>query len=533
MESLDVKCSLQRQIVKIQLDLLLKQPIDIENNEIIFPEYVSMSDLNLYSNFLASGYLNPISTHAVLRILLVADILEQKNICSALLSTIIIPSISCCNCLSIAEIAQNLTEATRLQIIVECVSIICTNICNFIDKVQFMPQYILNRIFERLCNKIEYRDILLDAIMKSRQCNNFIELLINEEDRLENMKIFPDIEMSWKINLSSDSLETDYFIFEENQLKIKILSNIDLEVFINENLANSQQSGLCRGLILFQGTSGHFYHLFGTDSQQIAEISKKTNTSNLKLILRNESLLYFILGKASDEISMNYSLEGISKTMILLIIRYLKINLKNKDHIIKVIAKWLEYHPQDNNSEIFDEYPWQMETKNSILLIADKYPALKSILDFRNSLNEKIMAKRIHQEISCNSITNEIPILDEDHLCPPLSPSGNPFILDISDIRTAPTTLKKFNFEYTSIAQKRLEPTNANLSENDTTCKYSRTPYSYSSPARNSKASDKQTALELIKELKRKVSHTKSHRRNRSLMHLVYPLFDNYKLSRK
>ena len=193
MESLDVKCSLQRQIVKIQLDLLLKQPIDIENNEIIFPEYVSMSDLNLYSNFLASGYLNPISTHAVLRILLVADILEQKNICSALLSTIIIPSISCCNCLSIAEIAQNLTEATRLQIIVECVSIICTNICNFIDKVQFMPQYILNRIFERLCNKIEYRDILLDAIMKSRQCNNFIELLINEEDRLENMKIFPDM----------------------------------------------------------------------------------------------------------------------------------------------------------------------------------------------------------------------------------------------------------------------------------------------------------------------------------------------------
>ena len=162
-----------------------------------------------------------------------------------------------------------------------------------------------------------------------------------------------------------------------------------------------------------------------------------------------------------------------------------------------------------------------------LLSIGQKYPELKRITEFKNYFNERIMDKDSQCQLTYDSIPREEKSEDEQNLCSPLSPSGSPFILDISDIQTAPTTEKKYflNIKSQRLFANKFNSADENLSENETNCKQSENSRVFTSRVTSS---NKLTAAEMLKKLKNNLINLKPHRRNRSLMHLVYSLFDKY-----
>ena len=115
-----------------------------------------------------------------------------------------------------------------------------------------------------------------------------------------------------------------------------INSEVDIEVFLLEK-SQIQKYSLCRGLIILQGTSSQFFHILGSNSQKIAETSQKTKTFSVKLILKEEKLLYQIISKISDQ---DFDLlQSISKNMMLLVLQYLKLANQDEGLLIKIISR--------------------------------------------------------------------------------------------------------------------------------------------------------------------------------------------------
>lgn len=530
MQDFDVECSLQGQSLVVPLNLLVREPIEIENNLIVFPDCTSILDFQLYTNFLESGYINIHNIKAVLRIALVADILSQERICKDLLSSIILPTLSLPSCLYVINYAQNLTDQFYSEINSAFVTLVTSSFNQFSQRLDCLPLNTLKSIFDKLYKVEDYREQLLEVIRQQRNCKDYLELLIDENARIENSKIFPEFEINWNICPNGFD-ETENFEFAQRKIKLLINSDTDLEVSLRSSAGRGLHGGLCRGLIVFQGTATQFLHLLGSDSQKIGETSQKTKNIDVSLLLAQEHLLYFILEKIGEDLRPDWQFDGVSKELFLLLIRYLKSIRLSQEDLMDLIAKWYECNPDEQSADVLNEYPWQELPMHSLISIAQKHPILKEISDLRNLLNEKIMNKGTRCDTSHNSITQEIFAKDEDNLCPPVSPSGKPFILDISDI-ILPTTEKKNYFEERPetpfLFTAKLNEEDC-LSENETTCKFPRGYFMYSSPQKIIKSADRQSASEMLKQLKQKLINNKPHKRNKSLMYLMYPLFDAYK----
>ena len=195
MEEIEVKFKSNNQSLFLPQNLLMKQIKEIKNNIISLPDYIMITDLNLYINFLNTGYIKTNNIQAVLTNLIVADFFSQQNICNILTSSIIIPALSVANCLNVLTYLEEISPSTYSEVYFACMLIISSNFDYFIDFLHLLPKGALECLFEELYQEAENREIIFEKIKEVRKCSNYIELLIDEEKRLESSKIIPELEM--------------------------------------------------------------------------------------------------------------------------------------------------------------------------------------------------------------------------------------------------------------------------------------------------------------------------------------------------
>jgi hypothetical protein len=524
MHGLDVNCIVQNTSVSVPSDLLMKNAIKIDGNVIEFPENISIKDLHVYTNFLHTGYLHKDSFWTVIKIVTVADFLSQEHICDVLTKSLIVPSISHLNCLQVLTSFQDLSLPVYSIVSEACVSFISTNLSIFASSLELFPDHVLVSVFERNFKDRYFNEVLIEAIKVHRECEDYIQLLVKEDERIIQSDLSPELELTWRID-NDDSIETD--VFEFNSTALSLFLNIGEELTVELIEKNKPEAYYaCRGIAILQGTSSHFMHLFGTSSQKISQVSKKTKTTTLTLMLKEEPLFYYILIKAAQELNINSDYSFLPLHLMILLTKALKIT-KNTENLLEIIGNWYTNNPCEASLDLLDETGWRSFNVNVLFNFIQKFPAFKNIPEFKNFSNDKIMSEGF-QDFKCEDKVSKEFLEDDEHACAPLSPSGNPFLLEISEIKTAPTSNKK---EYTENATVEDESFLFASSLTSTNYRNAERIYDYKNSLksntsqihiREKKSNNKPTALEMIKNLKKKLINSRPQGQVRLFMYLKH-----------
>lgn len=522
MEEVELTCNLENESVVFSRDLLMKQICEFESLSLDIPEHISLADLNLYANFLSSGYLEFNSFFAIFRILAVADFFSQKNICTALLSSIILPNITYKNCLFILTQIEIYSDEIYAQIVEKCSYVIAENFNLFKDMLNELDESILESIFELLYGNHEFCCIILEALKFKCECNSYAELLIYEENRISERNVNPEVEYNWKVNLSeNEELQSEKFEAFGSQIWMTLKNRENLEIYVEDD---KKILGLCRGLAIYQGTSTYFYYLNSSGLVKLSETSQKTSTACIKIVLQSSNLLYSILLKALNEIEETGKCGIISKACMKLIISALKIK-NDEEKTLKLIAEWCECSPDFIDSEIFGEYNWRSKNLEELSNISNQFPIFQENENFQAELKLRQNRKEC-QKKSFFSNSSADPFFGEEKIGEQ-TPEESSIVLDISYLQT-PSTTEKRNLK-PIISQNELSVAKHHKryfssSEQGSPCKHNEINQKYNTPSKFSKKGVNLTSLELILALKNKLINTKPDRKFTNVLKFTHPL---------
>jgi hypothetical protein len=485
-------------------DLLVREESEAVLEWVRFPEHVREKDLGLYANFLHTGYLNPEAVQAIGSILAVADVLMQKKICEVLISHLKMLEMSIEDCIGMVKVAEKLSCETCRKLALAMIELISKN-----TKISLKgAKKVLRKLYEA-CEVSgvddEVKEQILQAMINLTK-KTYLELFDEEVNRLEQKKIMPEAEFVWKLNLEDieNTLNSDSFELKTCNLQLSI--EIVHENMLVNLTGTESISTVFRGLIIYQGVSEHFFYIPGSASQ-LSKTSIKTQTTSIKIILRAESFLYALLLKAKTEFN-NSIVAQISFSSLKLLISFLSPSVPD-ERILELIAKYCESVPNPE-PEAMTLLNWENKDDHFYVLMSKKYPALQKIAPFAELIT-KIKSHKSMQQESVPSSTNGEAIYIDEHPCPPLTPSGNPFILDISEIQTAPSsgTKKFFHKRPLSFASDfKVHSISNSLADEETICKFTRLA-KYQRPSSYARSKGDKKALALIQELRRKLEDSK------------------------
>ena len=117
---------------------------------------------------------------------------------------------------------------------------------------------------------------------------------------------------------------------------------------------------------------------------------------------------------------------------------------------------------------------------------------------------------------------------NDEKSCEPLTPNGSPFKGFLEE-QTAPIHAKRYFLDFATDPDN-FDMSTGSISQNhqlsETLYGNAIRPRMYSSQINVRKSSEKVTASAMLKDLKRKLLNSKSHKRNHSAAHIMYSLFD-------
>lgn len=501
MNLLEVSCVFNEETVSIESNLLMKENFEGLEETLQFPGYIQQSDVQLYSNFLDSGYLKRNYLQTV-RILIVADFLKQYRICEILINEIIAPQMSTKNFGLVLNSVKYLSKENSNSIINSIQGAVSEN---FEEFSQYFDQFSDEMLINLIVNSAgSIKDKLFLVLLKNSQVKDFLELFDKQLLKVQEMNLDPDLEFSWRVSLSNieEKGESEIFTLNDCNICLGVIKQIeDFQVYVR---GESENPSLFRALTVFQGEFHSFYYYPGT--KYLPKTSQKTTTMSIKIVMTNEKFLFELMKKAADEFLTPTTLENISSTAISLIINYLK-DFVQISKLIELLAHWAQANPEQSLPEAFESINWRSKDRGFWVSTINKFPVFSAIPEissifFKAERNE-------HKSFGSYNILGEAIYIDEDP-CPPLSPSGNPFILDISDIKT-PKTKNLFVHKPST----RTRSVNLSTSDFESTVKYNELRQKFNTPSKY-QINEKLRALELIKDLKRKLLNQPLHGHKKS-----------------
>lgn len=502
MNSFEISCVFDDETVSIESNLLMKENFEAVRDTIQFPEYIHPTDVQLYSNFLNTGYLKRNWLQAV-KILLVADFLQQYQLCEILINEIICPLINLTNLRSLITLVQSISSESFQRILKNVQGVISQDLEAFSDLFdQFADDVLINLI---LSSTDSIKEQLLLAYLKKFQLKSFLELLDLQLLKVQETNLDPDLEFSWRVDLNSIEDKGESATFTINSCNLCLGLNKELEEFQVYIKADRRIPALFRALTVYQGEFQSFFYYPGT--KYLPKTSQKTTTISVKLVLANEPFLFELLKKAVNEVLNSGDLKGISENTISIVIEYLKEHLEPSE-LVEILAEWAEANPDKMLSEAFESFDWRSQDSGFWASTFDKFPVFSNLPQL-SSLFIKADRRKSKFMESNEMMVEEVINIDE-YPCQPLSPTGNPFILDISEIKTP--AIKSL---FVPKPSYRTHSANHSISGFESTIKYSEIRQKFSTPSKYS-LNEKHRALELIKELKRKLLNQPLHKHNKS-----------------